>query len=151
MKLSSSVIIKVLKTVADADDQVEFWNDSSAVEIKVASLLIDDDYLSGGSIKNERGIPIKACATGITLGGLEYLEELKTKRFRSSWKGKLLIAISLIASYLFGVMSPVLSDVIKDELKKKNANQQVDPIVTTPVDKVEALRFPPNLEPVVKI
>jgi hypothetical protein len=104
MKSVKKDILAILNRVANAPAApVRFDNDATLEEIGLVSELIDSGYLGGAHVEDERGVPIAAVATGITIAGREYAEGLAAEMLRKSAKGRVFAALKYAAVFAFGL------------------------------------------------
>ncbi|MDD5260845.1 MAG: hypothetical protein PHD76_03255 [Methylacidiphilales bacterium] len=112
-------VIGILNRVASSDEPISFAENSYLDEIKLVSQLIDDGYLSGEHVEDERGIPCNACVDRITLRGREYADQLEQKHGEASPKGKFKKWGLLFLVWLLGIATAVVTQAL---LKYLNLN-----------------------------
>ena len=97
-------ILVILNRVATSPGAtVRFDANATLEEIGLVSELIDSGYLGGAHVEDERGVPISAVATGITIAGREYAERLAAELRRKSAKGRIFASLKYTAVFALGL------------------------------------------------
>ena len=117
MKSVRKKLIRILSGVAATREfPIQFGENSTLDEIRLVSDLIDNDYLDGGHVENESGVPCNAVITGITLSGREYVDQLEAEEFEKSSKGRLLRILKYLGVFALGVVGTLLTQWLMKKL-----------------------------------
>jgi len=85
-------------------------------ELRVATFLgelIDAGHLSGGTLRDQKGVIRAAAPRGMTVQGRLFLEQLKTEESKATlWARTKKWGVPLI-TYAAGVLTPILSDFLR--------------------------------------
>jgi hypothetical protein len=75
--------------------------------------LVKEGYLSGTAVQNATGRIVGAGVAGITAKGRLFLQTLQRQEDDESTSGRIKKHAGIVGAYLFGLLSPVLTDLIK--------------------------------------
>jgi hypothetical protein len=106
-------LIAILNRIAaSGGDHVVFAENATLDEIRLVAQLIDDSYLAGDYVRNERDIPCQAVVTGITLSGRAYVEQLERDEKSATPKGKIKKWVVYALIYLGGILTLVVAQAL---------------------------------------
>lgn len=94
-----------------------FITDGVDQETVLCGELVDAHLLSGGVARGGEGTIVASSATGITVEGRMFLQRLRDEEKQSSIMYKALKYLPILAGYIAGLLSPLLTEWIKSLIK----------------------------------
>ncbi len=103
-------LIELLSRIASEKDfPIKFSSNASLSEIRLVADLIDQGFLDGDHVENEKGVPCQAMVTGITLAGREYVDELEEQHFKKSTTGKMMSFLKYVGVFVLGIIGTLIA------------------------------------------
>jgi hypothetical protein len=108
-------LIALLNRVASfSGDYLEFGENSDLREIALVAQLVNDGHFEGSVTQDQKGLPVNARVSGITLKGRAFADELESEQASRSWTARTAkhpVAIG-VAGMIGGIAATVIAQAI---------------------------------------